>query len=300
MNSAGSPRLRACVAQRQPALQRLQRLAPHRHACAACCPCPARAPRRPAGRSSRAPCALACASRPDQFAHAQAAAVEQFHDGRVARLQPGIGLLVAELGQLHRVVHAQRLGQRLGRLGRAHVLHRVARRPAPRGPARCRSRASRRGSARCRGRCGRAPCICATQRRMCAFCTCVQRARRPCAALLAELLQVERIELHRALRPAASRRARARGSARPAPASSVACVSAGAAATARRWPVRRCAPGSRCPCPLWKRCGSGEASTSMPKAGPVPLTAPVAQRDQRHRHRRGRVVQPVRPPRSRS
>jgi hypothetical protein len=29
------------------------------------------------------------------------------------------------------------------------------------------------------------------------------------------------------------------------------------------------------PMPLWKRCGSGDASTSMPKAGPALLLLPV-------------------------
>ena len=100
-----------------------------------------------------------CAARhrvqPHQFAHAQAAAVQQFHHGRIARFQPGVGLVARVSRQLHRIVDAQRLGQRLGRLGRAHVLHRIAGRPAPAGPARRRSRASPTGSARCRGRCGR-------------------------------------------------------------------------------------------------------------------------------------------------
>jgi hypothetical protein len=44
----------------------------------------------------------------------------------VARFQPGVGFFVVKAGQLHRVVDAQCLGQGLGRLGRAHVLHRVA------------------------------------------------------------------------------------------------------------------------------------------------------------------------------
>jgi hypothetical protein len=63
---------------------------------------------------------------PHQLAHAQPAAIEQFDDRRVARFHPGVGLVLAEVGELHRVIHAQRLGQRLRRFRRLHVQHRVA------------------------------------------------------------------------------------------------------------------------------------------------------------------------------
>ena len=121
--------------------------------CAACCPCPAHGPRRLAGR----PSLWRVAShhvQPNELAHAQAAAVEQLHHGRVARLQPGV-VVAGKVGQLHRLVDGQRLGQRLGGFGRAHVLHRVAANQALGGPARCRSRASPTESGQCHGHCAR-------------------------------------------------------------------------------------------------------------------------------------------------
>ena len=68
----------------------------------------------------------------DQFAHAQAGAVEQFHHQGVTQLLPA-GLVASrsrrlvEIRQLHRRIHRQRLGQRLGGLGRTHAFHRVVR-----------------------------------------------------------------------------------------------------------------------------------------------------------------------------
>ena len=69
---------------------------------------------------------------PDQLANAQAAAVEQFGDAAVARFHEGVnaGGVGFKTGQLHCFIDAQGLGQRLGHLGRAHVLHRVARHQA--------------------------------------------------------------------------------------------------------------------------------------------------------------------------
>ena len=74
---------------------------------------------------------------PHQFAHAQAAAVEQLHHQLVAHLSPsGIVCLVAPLGagsccrvlkigQLHGRIHRQGFGQRLGGFGRTHTVQRV-------------------------------------------------------------------------------------------------------------------------------------------------------------------------------
>ncbi|MNW20030.1 hypothetical protein D3C71_2202400 [compost metagenome] len=51
---------------------------------------------------------------PDQLAHAQAAAVHQLHHGGIARLYPRVTLGIGAFGKAHRIIHRQRLGQRLG------------------------------------------------------------------------------------------------------------------------------------------------------------------------------------------
>ena len=68
----------------------------------------------------------------DQLAHAQAGAIQQFHQQRVTQFLPA-GLVASrsrrlvKIRQLHRRIHRQRLGQRLGGLGRTHAFHRVVR-----------------------------------------------------------------------------------------------------------------------------------------------------------------------------
>ncbi len=73
---------------------------------------------------------------PDQFTHAQAAAVEQLGQRCGARFLPGgAGSFACEGRQLHRRIHRQGLGQALRGLGRANALHRVALHPVlPRQP----------------------------------------------------------------------------------------------------------------------------------------------------------------------
>ena len=114
-------------AQRQPPLQRHKRGPPHRHAA----PLAAFAQHMGFGRVQVDPAARPGAGlhiQTHQLGNAQAAAIKQFGDAAVAcfkvRVATGFGGLVA--GQLHRLVHAQRLGQGLGGPGRAHVLRRVA------------------------------------------------------------------------------------------------------------------------------------------------------------------------------
>ena len=64
---------------------------------------------------------------PDEFAHAQPAAVEQLDDAVVARAQGGVAALRRVRRQGDRLVHRQRLGQRPRRLGRADAVHGVER-----------------------------------------------------------------------------------------------------------------------------------------------------------------------------
>ena len=60
-----------------------------------------------------------------QLAHAQATAVEQLHHAAVAQREHRVTLLGLVRGERHRVIHAQGLGQGLGRLGRLDAVHRV-------------------------------------------------------------------------------------------------------------------------------------------------------------------------------
>ena len=63
-----------------------------------------------------------------QLANAQAAAIKKLGDAAVARFElrrhHRFAALIAR--QLHRFIDAQRFGQRLGRLGRPHILYRIA------------------------------------------------------------------------------------------------------------------------------------------------------------------------------
>ena len=119
---------RHLVAHGQPALQRRQRLSAQRHAA----PLAALALHLHFGRRQVDPATPAALRgvagrhvQADQFAHAQAAAVEQLDHGGVARFQPRVIAFGHVIGQLHRFVDAQRLGQRARLPGCAHVLHRV-------------------------------------------------------------------------------------------------------------------------------------------------------------------------------
>ncbi len=80
-----------------------------------------------ASAASTQPAAVAAGGQvqPGQLAHPQAAAVEQLDDGMVARPQRRVVAGRQLLRQGHGIVHAQGLGQRLGRLGRADAVHRV-------------------------------------------------------------------------------------------------------------------------------------------------------------------------------
>ena len=61
----------------------------------------------------------------DQFAHAQPAAVKQFHHRRIAGLQPGVGIGGSVLRELHCIVHVQGFRQRFGRFWRSQTRQRV-------------------------------------------------------------------------------------------------------------------------------------------------------------------------------
>ena len=61
-----------------------------------------------------------------QLCDTQTAAVKQFHHRRITRFKPWVLRFILVAGELHRVIHTQRFGQRFGGFGRFHVLHRVA------------------------------------------------------------------------------------------------------------------------------------------------------------------------------
>jgi hypothetical protein len=115
---------RMIAAHLEPIAQRLARLAAHRHDAALAALAEHVGLHRIEIDPAQRRVARLCIE-PRELAHAQATAIEHFDDGAVARLGPGVGLLVVQLGEPHRVVHAQRLRQRPAGLGRVHVLHRV-------------------------------------------------------------------------------------------------------------------------------------------------------------------------------
>jgi hypothetical protein len=114
---------------RQPARERFERLAAHRHRAPLAAFAQhvgfARLQIDPAARLGTRRCVQA-----GQFSDPQAAAVQQFNHGSVARFEPRVALRVLVTGQLDGFVHAERLGQRLGRFRCAHILHGIARHQA--------------------------------------------------------------------------------------------------------------------------------------------------------------------------
>jgi hypothetical protein len=199
------------------------------------------------------------------------------------------------------------LGRGLARLGRAHVLHRVAgHQPlaAQPGVETAPARQHQRDAA------AAAPTRMhlATQRRMWAFCTCAQR--RPASAAAWALSFCRSSAYSSTVRaPGASRPAHAPDSAGPAlPVVARrrawrACREAVhrhsrvqdgllRSRTAPRWPARRCAPGSRCPCRCKalrvRRRQHQHAKRGRWRAGRAPRAA--ASRPARAT---GRVGQPV-------
>ena len=210
--SAGSSARGQLRAQRQPG--RAAPPAPARPParCAACCPCRAHARWRRQRRSSR----------PRRRRRARPGRPVRRRAGRSRRAArrcrrrappaPGRRASAAVLGQRHRLVDRQRLGQRLGRLRRAHAVDRVAahQRRCARASGTARARPTAR--ARCCAAPGRRACSCAAQRRTC--CGLHLRAARTPA------LRRRRCRRRSASRrspacapPGAARRAGARGSA---------------------------------------------------------------------------------------
>ena len=265
MNRAAVVAAPAAPRSAQPGLQRLDRLAPDRHGAALA----ALAQHVRLAGLQVDPAARRAARRgvqADQLADAQAAAVQQFHDRGVARLEPADR--PRRPGSRPAAPRRRRpapWAAGLRRLGRAHVLHRIAGHQAlaaepgveaaPAGQdqrdaaaAAARAMHLRDPAAHVRGLHARERHAAPPARWRSSFC----RSSAYSSTVRA---------------PGAFRRARARGSARPGPRRRP-CVHCVAQARQRgATPVRRCARGSRCPCRRAKRCGSGEASTSMPKAG---------------------------------
>ncbi len=108
----------------RPRAQPARRCPPAR--CAACCLCPAHAPLRRAGRSSRAPRRWPARPAPPVRRCAGRCRRAVRRCRRRAPRAPG-RRRAAVLGQRHRMIDRQGLGQRLGRLGRAHAGDRIER-----------------------------------------------------------------------------------------------------------------------------------------------------------------------------
>ncbi|MCY1167720.1 hypothetical protein D9M73_76900 [compost metagenome] len=196
------------------------------------------------------------------------------------RIAVAIRLLVT--GQLHSLVHTERLGQRLGSLGRTHVLHRVAAhqplaaQPGIKtAPARQNKRDAAGAAPAAVHLCDPTPHVGVVHRR---------QHNRGLKGIGLEFLQVQGIKLYGALCQAFFNthmlqvtlhqrvgirhcidgcRVHGHAACHRNPYSAAACGSRRVSAAPARSPI--CARNS-VPMSLWKRSASGEASTSMPKA----------------------------------
>ncbi len=166
------------------------------------------------------------------------------------------------LGERHRLVDRQRLGQRLGRLRRAHAVDRVAGHRPLLAPPAVQAAPGRQHDGHAARR-QAVPCSCAAQRRT--WCVCTARNSTPAAGAAAgQALQRLAVDRQRARRQPALDlevlqvaqqlgRQRSGGGVRH-----VDQAARQQPRQRRRWRSRRCAAGNRCPC---RRCsGSGRAS----------------------------------------
>ena len=192
-------------------------------------------------------------------------------------------------GQRHRLVHRQRLGQRLGRLRRAHAFDRVAgHRCSPH--QRYRPRQADSTIAMLRGARPRA-CSCATQRRT--WCGCTSRSSTP-AALAATLQAPQRVAVHRQR----ARRQAALDAQVPQVALQLVGQRRGGALTARAQQARQ--PGAGDLADARQELGAhvGAVARRVGRAehqqAEGVVAAGRAQRHQRHRRHAGRIVEPAR------